>query len=75
MVESNTYRVVFLVCFSFSWVPILPVYLDCPFLIDPSVFSNIYADGVNKLLLFTYNTKWTKFPLCHNQNKFWVLVK
>ena len=22
--------------------PILPVSLDCPFLIDPSVFSNVY---------------------------------
>jgi len=39
IVVSNTYCVVFLFCFSSS---MLPVSLDCPFLIAPSVFSNVY---------------------------------
>ena len=38
---SNTYCVVFLLCF-LSLYPVLQVSLDCPFLIDPSVFSNVY---------------------------------
>ena len=33
-------------CFSFVFLrlvyPMLPVFLDCPFLIDPSVLSNVY---------------------------------
>ena len=42
IVVSNTYCVMFLFCFSLSCVPyicMLPVSLDCPFLIVPSVFS------------------------------------
>jgi hypothetical protein len=38
-VVSNTYCVVSLFCFSLS---MLPVSLDCPFLIVPSVFSTVY---------------------------------
>jgi len=38
MVVSNTYCVVFVL---FVLV-LLPVSLDCPFLIAPSVFSNVY---------------------------------
>jgi hypothetical protein len=34
-------------CFSFVFLrlvyPMLPVFLDCPFLIDPSVLSNVYV--------------------------------
>jgi hypothetical protein len=42
IVVSNTYCVFVLFCFSSSCVPMLPVSLDCPFLIAPSVFSNVY---------------------------------
>jgi len=38
-VVSNTYCVV--VCFG-TVCPVLPISLDCPFLIAPSVFSNVY---------------------------------
>jgi hypothetical protein len=37
IVVANAYCVVFLFCFS-----MLPVSLDCPFLIVPSVHSNVY---------------------------------
>ena len=39
IVVSNTYFVVFLFCLSLS---MLPVFLDYPILIAPSVFSNVY---------------------------------
>jgi hypothetical protein len=42
IVVSNTYCVVFLFCFSSSYVPNVASSLECPFLIAPSVFSNIY---------------------------------
>ena len=44
IVVSNTYCVVFLFCLSSSCVPypMLPVSIYCPFLIAPSVFSNVY---------------------------------
>ena len=45
MVVSNTYCVVFFVLFVFVlcfMYPISPVSLDCPFLIAPSVFSNVF---------------------------------
>ena len=44
IVVSNTYCVVFMLCFSSSCLlyPMLPVSLDCPFLIAPSAFSNLY---------------------------------
>jgi len=41
-VVSNTYCVVFLFCLFHPVYPTLPVSLDCPFLIAPSVFSNVY---------------------------------
>ena len=47
VVVSNTYCVVFLSCFSSScvhYICMLPVSLDCPCLIVPSVFSNVYLD-------------------------------
>ena len=37
-----TYCVVFLFIFCRLVYPMLPVSLDCPFLIAPSVFSNVY---------------------------------
>ena len=43
IVVSSTYCVVFLVCLSLRLVyPMLLVFLDCPFLITPSVFANVY---------------------------------
>ena len=43
IVVSNTYCVVLLVLFVLCLVyPMLPVYLDCQFLIAPSLFFNIY---------------------------------
>jgi hypothetical protein len=44
IVVSNTYCIVFLLCFCSSCrlvYPILSVSLDCPFVIAPSVFSNV----------------------------------
>jgi hypothetical protein len=46
IVVPNTYCVEFFVCFVFCLVhPMLPVSLDYPFLIAPSVFSNVYFDA------------------------------
>jgi hypothetical protein len=42
IVLSTTYCVVFLFCFLRLVCPMLPVSLDCPFLIAPSVLSNVY---------------------------------
>jgi len=43
IVVSNTYCVVvFMFCLSSSCVPNVAVSLDCPFLIAPSVSSNVY---------------------------------
>ena len=50
IVVSNTYCVVFLFCFSSSYVPNVASSLECPFWIAPSVFSNIYL----LKLLFNY---------------------
>jgi hypothetical protein len=44
--------VVFVVLFVFVLClvyPMLPVFLDCPFLIAPSVFSNVYLYSINTL--------------------------
>jgi hypothetical protein len=48
MVVSNTYCVVFLFCFSSS---LISVSLDCPFLIAPSVCSNVYFNAVFQCVL------------------------
>ena len=44
-------QVVLCFCFSSSCVPypMLPVSLDCPFFISPSVFSNIYLCGIHNI--------------------------
>jgi hypothetical protein len=43
IVVSTTHIVLcFLLCFAWSCVPMLPVSLDCSFLIASSVFSNVY---------------------------------
>ena len=39
------------VLFVFVLLPALPVSLDCPFLIAPSVFSNVYLN--NRLSIYT----------------------
>ena len=41
-IGSNTYCVVFLFIYLRLVYPMLPVSLGCPFLIAPSVFSNVY---------------------------------
>ena len=53
IVVSNTYCGVFLFCCSSSVCPMLPVSLDYPFLIVPSVFTNVYC----KRLYFTIRSK------------------
>ena len=42
IVVSNIYCVVFLFCFIRHVYPMLPVPLDRPFLIAPSIYSNVY---------------------------------
>jgi len=52
IVVFNTYCVVFLFCFV-CLRPVrfmLPVFLDCPFLIASSVFSNAYSDNLHSEL-------------------------
>ena len=43
IVLSNSYCVVFMFCFPSVCAPYVAVSLDCPFLIVPSVFSNVYV--------------------------------
>jgi hypothetical protein len=57
LVVSNTYCVVFLFCLSSS---MLPVSLDCPFLIAPSVFFNMY---LNPSLDYSTLINQQKFPI------------
>ena len=48
IVVSNAYCVVFVyISFLRLLNPMLPVSLDFPFLIDPSVFSNVFVDKAN----------------------------
>ena len=50
IVVSNTYCVVMFVLFVYRLMyPLLPVSLDCPFLIVPSIFSNIYLIDIDGL--------------------------
>ena len=48
-----TYSVVSLFCFPSLVYPMLPVFLHCPFLIAPSIFSNVYFQCVALHLLWT----------------------
>jgi hypothetical protein len=54
------YSIVFLVCLSWSCVvcSVLPVSLDCPFLIALSMFSNVYIQ-LCLLHTLTYPSKFT----------------
>jgi hypothetical protein len=64
IVVSNTYCVVSLVFFLLLVYPMLPVSLDCSFLIALSVFSNVYLllplnperNKMNCELMLTYDT-------------------
>ena len=53
IVVSRAYCVVFLSCFSSSCM--LPVSMDCPCSISPSVFSNVYSDSRTTN---SHNTCW-----------------
>jgi hypothetical protein len=45
LAESGVQRILCcVVCFVCLVYPMLPVSLDCPFLISPSVFSNVYSN-------------------------------
>ena len=50
IVVSNAYRVGIFSPFLRLVYPMLPVSLACPFLIAPSVFSNIYLTLIRKTL-------------------------
>jgi hypothetical protein len=76
IVVSNIYCVVFVLCLV---CPMLPVSLDCPFLIAPLVFSNIYSllqgtippkDPSSDFFLgrIKYKCTW----LCLNMERKWV---
>jgi hypothetical protein len=54
IVMSSKYCVVFLLCFCSSCVPMLPVYLVCPFLIAPSVLVCVYWCSANIVLCFCF---------------------
>ena len=55
IVVSNTYCVVFLFCFSSSYVPYVASFLDYPFLIAPLVFSHVY------LILFCFSSSYVLY--------------
>jgi hypothetical protein len=50
-VQHISWCVVFLFCFSSFCVPMVPVSLDCPFVIVPSVFSNVYSNRMSFVLI------------------------
>ena len=51
---SNTYCVVFLFCFSSSRIPYVASFSDCPFLIAPSIFSNVYIRYISVFVLYIF---------------------
>jgi hypothetical protein len=44
--------------------PMLPVSLDCPFMIAPSVFSNVYSQSTIKRTIFVFNIKPISEDIC-----------
>jgi hypothetical protein len=50
-VQHISWCVVFLFCFSSFCVPMVPVSLDCPFVIVPSVLSNVYSNRMSFVLI------------------------
>ena len=63
---------VFVFCMSLSsvlCVHVLPVSLDCPFLIAPSVFSNLYYnDIINKFFIFYRKLQYISSNRCYIMN-------
>jgi len=45
-----------------------PVYPDCPFLIAPSVFSNVYIDVVHSSTAPLFEDHRTKNRMCNKMN-------
>ena len=69
IVVSNTYCVVFLVLFVFLLClvyPMLPVSLEYPFLISPSVFLLVYLLELPLFVLILLLIFLSMFPLCCN---------
>ena len=69
---SNTYCVVFLSSYR---VPILPVSLDCPYLIAHSVFSNVYLHTINHETMVTYALKKIELNELHYLRTVYPLIK
>ena len=66
IVLSSTYCVVFLFGFLRLVYPLLPVSLDCPFFIAPSVFSNVYFILTSyKSLYYRKSLLIKEFCFCH----------
>ena len=42
--DQHIFCCVFALFFFVLYMPVLPVLLDCPYLIAPSVFSNVYIE-------------------------------
>jgi len=77
IVVSNIYCVVFLFDFLRFVYPVLPVSLHYPFLIDPSVFSNVYyTQGllylklIISLIKYLYRLWRTQISFIINVNKY-----
>jgi len=72
IVVSNIYCVVFLFCFSSFCLPMLPVSLDCPFLIAPSVFYSVYLQYINQI--WHKPTYWNRKDDLRNRKKLIVFI-
>ena len=77
IVVSNKYWVIFALCLSSSCAPLLPVSLDCPFLIAPSVFSNVYLKKrvtiyILMVQFFPFATSTGKYIVCPREK--WSLT-
>jgi hypothetical protein len=57
-----------------SWLPfVLPVSLDCPFLIAPSVFTNVYLFRTFKALIYSLTTIEWKQRRWYESQIYWKL--
>jgi hypothetical protein len=77
IVVSNKYWVIFSLCLSSSCAPLLPVSFDCPFLIAPSVFSNVYLKKrvtiyILMVQFFSFATSTGKYIACPREK--WSLT-
>ena len=71
---TNTYCVVFLFCFSSSWVPYVGIFSWLSFfLIVPSVFSNVYFSWQETILhgvwLFAVHCKYLQLHIQSSKNR------